>query len=203
MIVSGAMGGLASALLNEENEHSSLGIILKRTFIGIVATLTVPLFLNLFSSDLLDAAQDRPLKLLIFSGLCIIFSLFSFGVLDHIYGNRSKDEGRHPQELRQRRGRFNINREHESSAIPEHNSDKAKMSENQLKILQVIAGNDNLNRTLSELMRDTGILQRDFEEALSLLMVKGFVAQELSGARKLQFVLTTRGKQRMSMMSGG
>jgi hypothetical protein len=44
--------------------------------------------------------------------------------------------------------------------------------------------------------------QKDFDETLSLLMAKGSIAQELSGAKKLQLVLTARGRQHLDKMSG-
>jgi len=50
---------------------------LKYAVLGIVAALTVPLFLNMISSDLLAAAKSRPIDLFTFAGFCLLFVLFS------------------------------------------------------------------------------------------------------------------------------
>ncbi len=57
MIVSGALGGMVSALLSWRDDQSFLGLIIKHTLTGIVMAMTVPLILNMFSSDLLDASR--------------------------------------------------------------------------------------------------------------------------------------------------
>ncbi len=56
--------------------------------------------------------------------------------------------------------------------------------------------------TLADLLRYTRMPQKDFDEILSLLMAKGSIAQELSGAKKLHLVLTVRGRQQLDKMSG-
>ncbi len=92
MIVSGALGGMVSALLSWRDDQSLLGLIIKHTLTGIVMAMTVPLILNMFSSDLLDAGQAKPLRLFILGGLCIFIALFSTMVLERICGSRLKHE---------------------------------------------------------------------------------------------------------------
>ena len=77
MIISGALGGIVSALLSARDDRLFLGLIIKHTFIGMVTALTVPLLLNMLSSDVLESGHTRPLKLLTLSSLCIIFAVFS------------------------------------------------------------------------------------------------------------------------------
>ena len=211
MIVSGALGGMASAVLDERNDQPFLSVFIKHTFIGIIAAMTVPLILNLFSSDLLDAGQTKPLKLFTLSGLCIFFALFSGRILDHLFGNRLKSEGKYPQEIHQKDNQQEsdhqgdkVSRKEGNSgvAIPAISPEKAKNIENQLKILRVLAGVEEAKMTPEVLLNETGISKKDFDEPLSLLMAKGAVAQELSDGKNPHFVLTSRGRQRVNKMTG-
>ncbi|HVO67853.1 MAG TPA: YEATS-associated helix-containing protein [Syntrophales bacterium] len=217
MVVSGALGGMVSALLSWREDQSFLGVLFKHTLTGIVMAMTVPLILNMFSSDLLDAAQVKPLRLFILGGLCICVALFSAIVLERIYGSQLKREEQQYQQVcqtkvqqteEQQTAEQKIEerpvRKEESvdTAIPVPGSEKVKASDDQLKILQALAGVENAKLTLADLLRYTRMPQKDFDETLSLLLAKGSIAQELSGAKKLQMVLTARGRQQLDKMSG-
>ncbi|HYA15688.1 MAG TPA: YEATS-associated helix-containing protein [Syntrophales bacterium] len=212
MVVSGALGGMVSALLSWREDQSFLGMLFKHTLTGIVMAMTVPLILNMFSSDLLDAAQVKPLRLFILGGLCIFVALFSTIVLERIYGSRLKREEQYYQQVCQTKVQQTEEQQIEEQpvrkkesvdmAIPVSDSEKVKASDDQLKILQALAGVENAKMTLADLLRYTRMPQKDFDETLSLLLAKGSIAQELSGAKKLQMVLTARGRQQLDKMSG-
>ena len=201
MIISGALGGIVSALLSARDDRLFLRLIIKHTLIGMVTALTVPLLLNLLSSDLLESGQVRPLKLFTLSGLCIIFAVFSARFLERIFGSRLKDEGKYGQDVPQKGDQPDRTEENAVKAIHVSSPDKARTTENQSKILQALAGAEDAKLTLADLMRNTEISQKDFDETLSMLMAKGAVAQVLSGGNKLQLVLTARGKQQLSKTS--
>jgi len=202
MIVSGALGGMVSALLNWRDDQPFLSLILKHTLTGIVMALMVPLILNMFSSDLLDTGQARPLRLFILGGLCIFVALLSTVVLERIYGSRLKREEMYHQEVPQKEDQFDRIEEKIDTATPIPSNEKVKIPDNQSKILEALAGVEGAKLTLADLLRYTRIPQKDFDETLSLLMAKGSIAQELSGAKKLQLVLTARGRQQLDKMSG-
>ncbi|MEN6319094.1 MAG: YEATS-associated helix-containing protein [Syntrophaceae bacterium] len=202
MIVSGAFGGMVSAVLAEREDQPFISLIIKHTFIGIVAAMTVPLILHLFSSDLLDTGQTKPLKLFILSGICILYSLFSARFLDRFAGNRLKDDKRYDQ-VPIKTGNDVAKKEKTSdTTVPPISAEKVKSLENQLKILQCLARVKDAKMTLAGLMNDSGMTQKEFDEILSLLMAKGAIAQELSDGRTLHFVLTSRGRQQLTKMAG-
>jgi hypothetical protein len=201
MIVSGALGGIVSALLSARDDRLFLRLIIKHTLVGMVTALTIPLLLNLLSSDLLESGQTRPLKLFTLSGLCVICAMFSTRFLDRIFAVRSKDEGRNGEEVSRKGDQPARAEEKTIKASHVSSPDKTKTTEYQSKILRALAGAEDAKLTLADLMRNTEISQKDFDETLSLLMAKGAVAQELSGGNKLQLVLTTRGRQQLNQMS--
>jgi len=203
MIISGASGGIVSALLSARDDRLFLRSIIKHTLIGMVTALTIPLLLNMLSSDLLESGQTRPLKLFTLSGLCVSWGVFSTRFLERIFAGRSKDEGKSGEEVPQKGDQPARTEERTIKTLHVSSPDKMKTIENQLKILRTLAGTEDAKLTLADLMRITEISQKDFDETLSLLMAKGAVAQELSGGNKLQLVLTTRGRQQLSKMSAG
>lgn len=77
MLFSGILGGTANYFMSDKNSSLSSKGFLKYAVLGIVAALTVPLFLNMISSDLLAAAKSRPIDLFTFAGFCLLFVLFS------------------------------------------------------------------------------------------------------------------------------
>ena len=203
MIISGASGGIVSALLSARDDRLFLRSIIKHTLVGMVTALTIPLLLNLVSSDLLESGQTRPLKLFTLSGLCVSCGVLSTRFLERIFAGRSKDEGKSGEEVPQTGDQPARIEERTIKAMHVSSPDKTKTMENQSKILRALAGTEDAKLTLADLMRSTEISQKDFDETLSLLMAKGAVAQELSGGNKLQLVLTTRGRQQLSKMSAG
>ena len=201
MVISGALGGMASALLSARGDQLFLSLLFKHTLIGVVSALTAPLLLNVLSGDLLESGQTKPLKLFTLSGLCIIFAVFSTRFLEHVFGSGLKDEGKHGQEVHQKRDESDRIEERAVKSIPVSSPDKAKRPENQSKILRALAGAEDAKITLADLMRNTEISPKDFDETLSLLMAKGAVAQELSGGNQLKLVLTARGRQQLNKTS--
>lgn len=77
MVITGILGGLANYFMSEKGDGSNGKGIIKFALLGIVAALTVPLFLYMISSDLLSVAKSRPIDLFVFAGFCLVFVLFS------------------------------------------------------------------------------------------------------------------------------
>ena len=201
MIVSGALGGMVSALMSWRDDQSFLGLIIKYTLTGIVMAMTVPLILNMFSSDLLDAGQEKPLRLFILSGLCVFVALFSTIALERICGSRlNRKEQCHPsQDQHCGEPQYSVKKENIGPAVTIQSPEEEKMTGNQLKILEALAGVEGVKMTLADLLRHTMIPQKDFDEAISLMKDKGLVVQELSGGKKPQLILTTQGRQQVLM----
>jgi predicted transcriptional regulator len=201
MVVSGALGGVVSALLSARDDQPFFSLIIKHSLIGVVTALMVPLLLNMLSSDLLDSGQTRPLKLLNLSGLCIFFAVFSTRFLERIYRSKLKGEGQYGREVNKNGDQSNRIEEKTVKATPAKSPDKAKKTENQSRILRELAVAEDAKLTLTDLMKNTEISRNDFDETVSLLMAKGAIAQELSSGNQLKLVLTPRGRQQLDKTS--
>lgn len=84
MVIAGLLGGLANYFMSGKDTGFLWRDLIKYVVLGIVAALTVPLFLNMISSNLLAAARGRPIDLFVFAGFCLIFVLFSRRFLEGV-----------------------------------------------------------------------------------------------------------------------
>ena len=75
MISAGILGGVANYFLSERQKDSTRSEWGKYLVLGVIAALTVPLFLNMISSNLLEAARSRPVDFFVFAGFCLIYVL--------------------------------------------------------------------------------------------------------------------------------
>ena len=196
MIGSGILGGLVNFFLSDNHKPPVWKDLLGYCLLGIVAALTVPLFLNMISSNLLTVAPRKPINLFIFNGICLLFALFSCKLKDNIHNKRFQ-------------GTTGINRSHGNADPVETDYDleigyrkvskdrlgRAGISESELKILQIMARGNHVHQSLVGLLKDPELAKEQVNETLSFLMAKGLVEQKLNKENKLRLYLTPKGKQ--------
>ena len=77
MIFAGIPGGIANYFLSDRQGELSSRDGVKYAVLSVIAALTVPLFLNMLSSNLLEAARTRPVDFFVFAGFCLIYVVAS------------------------------------------------------------------------------------------------------------------------------
>jgi predicted transcriptional regulator len=117
-------------------------------------------------------------------------------------GNRLKDDKRYDRAPIKTENDVDKKEKTSDTTVPPISAEKLKSMENQLKILQSIARVKDAKITLADLLNDSGMAQKEFDEVLSLLMAKGAIAQEFSDGKTLHFVLTSRGRQQLTKLAG-
>jgi len=196
MIGSGILGGLVNFFLSEYHKPPVWKAVLGHCLLGIVAALTVPLFLNMISSNLLTVVPRKPVNLFIFNGICLLFAVFSCKLKENIFNKRFQGTG-------------NSKREYGNADTAETDFDlkigcrkvskdrlrRAGISESELKILQVMARGDHVHQSLVGLLQDPELAKEQINETLSFLMAKGLVEQKLNKENKLRLYLTPKAKQ--------
>ncbi len=196
MIGSGLLGGLVNFFLSEYHKPPAWKAVLGYCLLGIVSALTVPLFLNMISSNLLTVAPRKPINLFIFNGICLLFALFSCRLKENVFNKRFQATG-------------STTRDHGNADPAETDYDlkigcrkvskdrlgRAGISESELKILQVMARGNNVHQSLVGLLKDPELAKEQVNETLSFLMAKGLVEQKLNKENKLRLYLTPKGKQ--------
>ncbi len=84
MVATGLLGGIANFFLNERDAHSPWLTAGKYMVLGVVAALTVPLFLNMMSSHLLEATRLKSSELFVFAGFCLLYVVVSRRFFENI-----------------------------------------------------------------------------------------------------------------------
>lgn len=77
MLSMGMLAGIANFFLDDSRSKAGTRDLIKYIVLGVVAALTVPLFLNMTSSNLLEFGRSRPNALFVFAGFCLIYVLLS------------------------------------------------------------------------------------------------------------------------------
>lgn len=84
MVATGLLGGLANFFLNERDSNAPWGSAGRHMVLGVVAALTVPLFLNMMSSHLLEATRLKSSELFVFAGFCLLYVVVSRRFFENI-----------------------------------------------------------------------------------------------------------------------
>src|SRR5574343_1097267 len=84
MVLTGILGGTANYLLTDRIDLSGQRGWVRYAVFGIVAALTVPLFLNMIASTLLEGARTKPIDLFVFAGFCLLYVVASRRLFDNI-----------------------------------------------------------------------------------------------------------------------
>ena len=203
MVISGTLAGLTNYFFSENYKPPVLRAILGRCLLGIVAALTVPLFLNIISSNLLSTAQKNPINLLVFNGICLIFAFVLFRFKEIVFVKPSQKTEKDKKDntiiipIKTEYGFERSQRE-----FLKDNKRRPKMSESELKILGSIADKKHTHTSLVDLLKDPELINEKVNETLSSLMAKGFVEQRLSKENRLFLYLTPKGHRVLAKALG-
>ena len=203
MVISGILAGLTNYFFSENQKPQVLQAILGRCLLGIAAALTVPLFLNIISSNLLATAQKHPTNLLVFNGICLIFAFVLCRFKEIIFVKQSRKTEKDKKDntiiipIKTDYGFETSQREFLRDKM-----NRTGMSASELKILGSIANKKHAHTSLVDLIKDPELINEKINETLSSLMAKGFVEQRLSQENRLLLYLTPKGHRILTKALG-
>jgi len=203
MVISGILAGLTNYFFSENQKPQVLQAILGRCLLGIAAALTVPLFLNIISSNLLATAQKHPTNLLVFNGICLIFAFVLCRFKEIIFVKQSRKTEKDKKDntiiipIKTDYGFETSQREFLRDKM-----NRTGMSASELKILGSIANKKHAHTSLVDLLKDPELINEKINETLSSLMAKGFVEQRLSQENRLLLYLTPKGHRILTKALG-
>ena len=203
MVISGTLAGLTNYFFSENHKSPVLRAILGRCLLGIAAALTVPLFLNIISSNLLSTARKNPINLLVFNGICLIFAFVFCRFKEIVFVKPSQKTETDKKDntiiipIKTEYGLEKSQRE-----FLRDNKSRPGMSKSELKILRSIADKKHTHTSLVDLLKDPELINEKVNETLSSLMAKGFVEQRLSKENKLFLYLTPKGHRILAKALG-
>lgn len=194
ILISGLLGGLFNIAHVNREEQISKRIIFNKIISGVVAAFTVPLFLNMISSSLLETSRNNILNLFVFTGFCIIAAVFSDRFLENIYRQLLQQVEKVQGETK-RLEEINTEADVSDQKTPEEDSLMAELSEEECKVLVAMNENKYSYRSASGVAKQSGLSQHAVNIVFSKLAAKELVAQKLTSKDQIRWYLTLKGKQ--------
>jgi len=183
MIGAGLLGGITNYFRIEQEEKNSFSLV-RNILMGISASLLIPLFLNMISSDLLDENFTNGSKVFIFFGFCLIASLSSKAFIESISDRLLNDLKNTKKELDDMKTNVGpiISRETE----PEEAEDtgellKISFDEDTKKVIYTLGSGKYSWRTVKGLAREMDIPKETVLNSLKFLLSKYLVQTNEKG----------------------
>jgi len=209
MVLAGILGGAANYFLADRRGEAGSRDWLKYPVFGIVAALTVPLFLNMLSSTLLEGARTKPIDLYVFSGFCLIYVVASRRLFENMVQRLMeqmdqvrRDVGRIEQQKRDEPIPSTPKVETEVLKVVEHDP-RDVLSYNDVEILRTLSEGGFVYGNLVAICDSTG-LTRDFvSQRLTVMKAMGVIETRINDKNVLHWFVSARGKAVLGDILGG
>ena len=201
--------GAANYFLADRRGEAGSRDWLKYPVFGIVAALTVPLFLNMLSSTLLEGARTKPIDLYVFSGFCLIYVVASRRLFENMVQRLMaqmdqvrRDVGRIEQQKRAEPILSTPKAETEVLKVVEHDP-RDVLSYNDVEILRTLSEGGFVYGNLVAICDSTG-LTRDFvSQRLTVMKAMGVIETRINDKNVLHWFVSARGKAVLGDILGG
>jgi hypothetical protein len=207
MVASGLLGGIANFFLNERDSNTPWGTAGRYMVLGVVAALTVPLFLNMMSSHLLAATRLKSSELLVFAGFCLLYVVVSRRFFENIAAHLMRQVEQVRQEVKhlQYSGeRAPLPAAHrtapETEAAPEPTTasivelPRNSVSFGDIELMRVVAEGNAIYGVNTGLAAKTTLSNDQVAARLSVLKGMGLIESKKDERNVVRWYLTPKGK---------
>lgn len=203
MVLAGILGGLANYFLSDRQGELSSRDGFKYAVLGVIAALTVPLFLNMLSSNLLEAARTRPVDFFVFAGFCLIYVVASRRLFENaankLLGQLDQVK-RDVSQLKQQKADLQQSQTREEAPAAPAEPVKAEppkesLSYNDVEILRAIAEENYVYGNLAGLTDKTGLGRELVSNRLTVMKNLGIIETRISDKNVLHWFVSPKGKQ--------
>lgn len=204
MILAGVLGGIANYFLSDRQGELSSRDGFKYATLGVIAALTVPLFLNMLSSNLLEAARTRPVDFFVFAGFCLIYVVASRRLFENAANKLlsqldqvKRDVNHLKQQKREAPAPVVVREESPAVAAEPAKAEppKESLSYNDVEILRAIAEENYVYGNLAGLTDKTGLGRDLVSNRLAVLKNLGIIETRISDKNVLHWYVSPKGKQ--------
>ena len=216
MVFAGLLGGLVNyfATRKSDPEDSSFR---KSLTLGVAASLLVPLFLNMISSNLLESIRGSAsvpsdlLKIFVFAGFCLVAAISSSAFIKTL-SDRILQEAREAKKVAHQADKKAsetqsviqpiLDKETEGGS-PDNSPVATKaltpsLNEKEVKLLQALANGKWVLRTRFGLAKDAGIPKPEVDELMDDFKKRGLVGYkwivDRAGAKRKRWYITNEGR---------
>lgn len=213
MIAAGILGGVANGYLSDRQNEAGRRDWGKYAILGVIAALTVPLFLNMISSNLLEAARTRPVDLFVFAGFCLIYVVATRRVTENA-ASRLLNQMDHMKcelvQLKQQRQdapqfftRDELSPMVETTVNLKAEVIKDSLSYNDIEILRTLAEESYVYGNLVGLTDKTGLARELVSARLVVLKTLGIIETRINDKNVLHWFVSPKGKQMLGDILSG
>ncbi len=205
MIGAGLLGGITN-YFRIEQEKKDLVSFLKNISMGISASLLIPLFLNMISSNLLKESSSDSSKIFIFFGFCLIASLSSKAFIQTISDRLLNDLKKTKEKVKDTEkltGPIISKATEPQEATGTESFLKARgfsFDENAKKVLNSLGSSKYAWRTLAGITQETGLAKENVLNSLNWLSSNRLAVKTGEKGRTL-WGLTSEGRDIVAGMS--
>lgn len=221
MVAAGALAGVANYFLSERAASRDLRDMLRYGILGVVAALTVPLFLNMISSNLIEASRTRPVDLFVFGGFCVLYVVASRRLFENValrLLGQVEQMKRQVADIKPELERLDrIERRQEEAAAEAaareqaeaaerqaaKDAEKDALSYNDIEILRAIAEEATIYGNLAGLTEKTGLARDLVGGRLVALKACGILETRINERNVLHWYVSPKGKQLLDDILSG
>ncbi|MBK1680463.1 YEATS-associated helix-containing protein [Rhodocyclus tenuis] len=221
MVAAGALAGVANYFLSERAASRDLRDVMRYSVLGVVAALTVPLFLNMISSNLIEASRTRPVELFVFGGFCLLYVVASRRLFENValrLLGQVEQMKRQVAEIKPEIERIDrIERRQEEAAAEAATREQAEAAErqaakdaekdalsyNDIEIVRAIAEEATIYGNLAGLTEKTGLGRELVGARLVALKACGILETRINDRNVLHWYVSPKGKQLLDEILSG
>ncbi|GKX27678.1 hypothetical protein SH1V18_01580 [Vallitalea longa] len=200
ILLVGIFGGIINYLLNgmkTEKKYVSIFDVelLKCIFVGMGASLLVPLFLNMISSDIIKQAETNDYMLLVFIGFCLIASISSKSFINSISEKILKELGDKVNKIEE-----DVKPIIQSSLEPDNDTRKNmkgtydSLDNLEISILKSLENSKYVYRTINGIVKELQENNERIKSNIEKLINKGLIKYK-SIKNKNMYYITVKGKE--------
>ena len=208
MVAAGLLGGVANCYLSDRQGDAGRREWGKYLTLGVIVALTVPLFLNMISSNLLEAPRTRPVDFFVFAGFCLIYVVASRRLVENMANRLLGQMEQMKRELGQIKERQPENpppavREEPAEATGKPETPKESLSYNDIEILRALAKDNYVYGNLVGITDETGLAREIVSNRLTVLKNLGIIETRISEKNVLHWSVSPKGTQALGEILSG
>lgn len=198
MLIAGLLGGTANYFLADRPNEPAKRDWLKYLVFGIVAALTVPLFLNMISSTLLEGARTKPVDFFAFGGFCLIYVVASRRLMENVAQMLKGQIDPVKRELsllkeRQQADSATQCLSPENMPVPQQEPSDV-LSYNDIEILRALAAENFIYGNLAAICECTGLTREFVSQRIAIMKTIGMIETRINEKNVLHWSVSSRGK---------
>ena len=214
MVVMGILGGVANFYLADRHGEGGRRDWVKYPVFGVVAALTVPLFLNMISSTLLEGARTKPIDYYVFAGFCLIYVVASRRLVENVANKlrfQMDQMKREMVQLKQQRSEAvtTLVRDEPTVAgeaappVVKAEAIKESLSYNDIEIIRALSEDSYVYGNLAGLTDKTGLARELVSSRLTVLKSLGVIETRINDKNVLHWFVSPKGKQMLGDILSG